>query len=177
MHLHSGNILIDNETNKIKITGLENFVCDFTIKNQNYLNYAFDTYNTLNCYSSVDNPNNNDNNKLESSKGLFDEIFRNQYNIFEKLDIICFGRILYEMVTGRELNCAFPDEIEYKSMDEEIVKVLQLIFYKKASKYNLNYKMSVPEVSVKDLLKLAIFNLNVAEDEQNKNSKYLLINK
>jgi serine/threonine protein kinase len=154
LHLHSGNILIDEKINKIKITGIENFICDFTIRNENYFNFLLENFNK----NTLNKPNNSD---------LFVDIFRSEFNVFEKFDIISFGRILYEMVFGKELYCPYPDEIEFKSIDEEIAKVFRLIFNRKESRNGTSHKCSVPEVSAKDLLKIKFFNLNNKQNLRN----------
>jgi serine/threonine protein kinase len=145
MHLHSGNVLIDNN-NSIKLVELENFVNDIPIRNDHLFNYAYESFNstyyTKNDYNSV----------------ILSEIFKNNSNIFEKIDIICFGRILYEMTTGRELKAPFPDPIEYKDIEADISEVLSLIFNKKTSKVNSNFIFTIPEVNASDLLKMKFFN-------------------
>lgn len=164
LHLHSGNVLLDEKNNEIKITGIENFVCDFSIRQENYFNFIFE-------YICLQGESESNNGIRVNNSDLFTEIYRNQFNIFEKLDIISFGRILYEMVIGKELNCAYPDELEYKSMDEEISKILSLIFLRKRSKYNNisnNYKCSLPEINAKDLLNHEFFKLHSEKNEKTK---------
>jgi len=137
LHLHSGNVLIDEKNNKIKITGLENYLCDFSIRNETQFNFLLD------------------------NSELFVDIFRSQFIIFEKFDLVSFGRILYEMAFGKELNCAYPDEIELKSIDDHLAKLFRLLFHRKESKNGFSHKISVPEFTAKDLLhKISFFSLN-----------------
>lgn len=158
LHIHSGNILIDERLQKIKISDLENFVCDLPIKNEQYYNYIFEELTMENS-----------NKKIDGNNGLFSDIFKNQSNIFEKIDIVSFGRILYEMCTGKELKSTCPDELEYTDMDIEISNILRLIFLVKTSKYQNNFILSVPEVSASELLKIKFFNyennFNIKESE------------
>lgn len=147
MHLHTGNILIEDDGNNIKISELENFVNELPIRNEHFFYYAYENFNSDHYL----------NNKNDYNSSVLNEIFKNNYNIFEKIDIILFGRVLYEMTTGRELKSPFPDDLEYKELDPEIVEILKLIFNKKTSKVNNNFSITVPEVSASDLLKMKIF--------------------
>jgi hypothetical protein len=61
------------------------------------------------------------------------------------------------MTTGKELKAPYPDELDYKEMDQYIIELLRLIFLKKESKVNNKYVYSVPEVSAADLLRLQLF--------------------
>lgn len=148
MHLHTGNILIDDDGNSVKLTDLDNFVNDLPIRNEHLLNYAFESFNSSHYL-----------NKRDYNSSVLSEIFKSTFNVFEKIDIICFGRVLYEMTTGRELKAPYPDSSEYKDMETEIADILTLIFNKKSSsKGNSNFCMAVPEITVQELLKMKIFN-------------------
>lgn len=140
LHLHSGNVLVDEKTQGIKITELENFVCDLPLKNEQYYYFIYEEFNfeknpnSSNSNNLKEYQNNNSNN----NNNIFSDIFKSQFNIFEKIDIISFGRILYEMTTGKELKSPFPDELEYKDMDIEIAVILKTIFHRKNNKFQLN---------------------------------------
>lgn len=177
LHLHSGNVLVEEKTQQIKITELENFVCDLPIKNEQYLYFIYEEFNyeqsanLSNGNKQKDYQNNNNNNNL------FSDIFKSQFNIFNKIDIISFGRIMYEMTTGKELKASYPDELEYKDMDSEIAQILRAIFQKKY-KFNYNNNNNNNYISASDLLKLkffdpensnALLNLN---DKKAKNGDY-----
>lgn len=150
MHLHTGNVLID-ENNLVFVSELENFVNDVPIKNEQFFNYAFEHFTS-------DHILKHDCNSLALS-----EIFKNHYNIYEKIDIISFGRLIYEMATGRELKAPYPDDIEYKDLDENIVTILKLVFLKKDMKVNNKYCITVPETTADDLLKLPFFSAQYQE--------------
>ena len=102
---------------------MENFLLSHTFRNDHCFNYAFD------CFI-------NNNSKTDQNSSILTELFKNNFDIFEKLDLIGFGRVLYEMSVGRELKAPFPDESEYKDMDTEVVEVLSMIFKKKTYNYN-----------------------------------------
>ena len=77
------------------------------------------------------------------------------------------------MTTGRELKSPFPDDLEYKEMDSEVVELLRLIFNKRTSKVNNNFSITVPEISVADLLKMKIFNQEISMyKEENSKMKF-----
>jgi serine/threonine protein kinase len=147
MHLHSGNILISDDGQTIKICELENFVNDLPIRNEHYFYYAYENFNNEHFLNS----------KQDYNSSILCEIFKNNYNVFEKVDIILFGRVLYEMATGKELKSIFPDPLEYNDMDSEIAEILKMIFYKKTSKVNSICSITVPECGISDLLKLKFF--------------------
>jgi hypothetical protein len=156
---------------------MENAVNDLPIKNEQYYNYAFESYSSNESY--------NKNNDYTTS--VLSEIFRNKHNLFEKLDLIAFGRIIYEMTTGKELKAPYPDELDYKEMDHRIIELLRLILLKKESKVNNKYVYSVPEISAVDLLRLQFFdnedgsnnvnNGNSNKEGDDSKSKYLYFNK
>jgi len=164
LHLHAGNILID-KNNNIHISGLENFICDLTIRNQNHYNYVIDNI----C---IDEKNN-----FKNNLNLFSDIYRNQFNIFEKIDIISFGRIIYEMTFGKELNCYYPDEMEYNLIDKEITSILKTIFFEKNLKLNSNIKelkLSPPDATAKDLINLEFFKLNKNINSGSENNNIII---
>jgi serine/threonine protein kinase len=148
IHLHTGNIFVD-ENQHIYIGEVENFVNNLPVKNEHYFNYAFEEFNSNQYYTQ---------NKNDYNSKALSEIFKNNFNIYEKLDVISFGRVVYEMATGRELKSNCPDEMEYKTMDAEIVEILRMVFLKKVNKINNFVVLTVPEVSMKDLLKSKFFN-------------------
>jgi hypothetical protein len=175
--------LVDEKSHRIKITELENFVCDLPLKNEQYYYFIYEEFNyekNLNLhirsnpkdYFHNEKLNNNNNNN-----NMFSDIFKSQFNIFEKIDILSFGRILYEMTTGNELKSPFPDELEYKDMDIEISQILRAVFHRKNSKlnhygnqFNNNLKAS-SEITAADLLKLKFF-----DPENIHNTNNVLIN-
>jgi len=159
MHIHTGNVLLDENGEEIRLSGLEIFVNDLPIRNEHVMNYAFENFNGNNFHISQAKPNNN--------SSILTDIFKNTYNIFEKIDIISFGRLVYEMAFGKELKAPFPDNLEYQDMEAGLAEVLRLIFYKKESKINTNFMYSVPQVTASELLKLKFFDSN-KEDEENK---------
>ena len=142
MNLHTGNIILDHDS--IKISELENFVNDLPIKNENYYNYVFTNFNNETF--------------LKNDISVLSEIFSYNYNIFEKFDIISFGRVIYEMTFGKELKAPYPDDMEYNDIDNSIADILRLIFVKKYSKFNSNSTITLPDVSAGDLLKHKFFN-------------------
>ena len=161
MHLHSGNVLVDDNQNEIRLAGLEIFVNDISTRNEHLLNYAFENF-TQGGNSNMNNT------KFDKNSEILSEIFKNTYNIFEKIDIICFGRLMYEMAFGRELKAPFPDNLEYQDMDSNLVEIFRFIFNKKESNINTNFVYSVPDVTVNDLLKMRFFNLKDDENSERK---------
>lgn len=153
LHLHSGNILLEEKSDTIKLTELENFVCNLPVKNEQYFNFIIDdlNYNSNNNSQKFHSHNNNNTN-------LFSDIFKGQFNIFEKIDIVSFGRIIYEMATGKELKSSFPDELELNDMDSEISDVLKIVFSRslKNNRNNSNFK----DTTIKDLLNMRLFVIN-----------------
>lgn len=146
MHLHIGNVLLESEYS-IKISELENFVNDLPIRNEHFFNYAYENFNHEHYL-----------NKMDYNSSVLSEIFKNNFNIFEKIDIISFGRIIYELTTGRELKAPYPDDLEYKDMNKDIADILQIIYNKKVSKVNSNYLICVPDITMQELSKLKFFN-------------------
>ena len=76
------------------------------------------------------------------------------------------------MAVGRELRAPFPDESEYKDMDQEIVEILSMIFKKKTYKTNnvthsLSNMCELPSIGLNDLLNHKLFSYN-----NNTNSNY-----
>ncbi len=175
LHLHTGNILVDEKIQNIKISELENFVCGMPLKNEQYFYFIFEDFNQE--YNQFQSKNSNKNNTA-----LFSDIFKNQYNVFEKIDIISFGRVIYEMTTGKELKSLCPDELEYKDMDIEIANILRSIFVKKNNFSNNGLKM--PEITVAELLKIKFFNVenmknsdkNMTGETKDELGKYIYLN-
>ena len=126
MNLHSGNIFIFN--NQIKISELEIFSIEQLLKNEMCYSFIINEYNTEN--------------------------YNNDTNIFEKIDIISFGRILYEMVFGKELKSQSPEENEFKNLDPDLLYLLNSIFVKKDKNTLIG-----PNITSKELLKFNFFNI------------------
>jgi serine/threonine protein kinase len=180
LHLHSGNILIDEKSDIIKITELENSVCNLPIKNEQFYNFIYEdlnynSSNTKNFNKNLNlNKNDNDNKNKNEKNSLFADIFKYNYNVFEKIDIISFGRILYEMVTGKELKSSFPDELELNDMDTDIANILRCIFMRngKNRNNNININSNFKEIKIDNLLDMKFFSLKNQENFQNeKNNK------
>lgn len=153
LHLHSGNILIE-QNDTIKLSELENVVCNLPIKNEQYFNFIIEDLNYIQDNKSTNANNKKLNNKNDNNSiSVFSDIFKYQYNVFEKIDIISFGRILYEMVTGKELKNSLPDELELKDMDTEIANILRYIFSRNVKNRNNKYK----EVKIENLLNMKFF--------------------
>ena len=81
MHLHSGNIFLDKNEEDIELAEMENFVLLMPHKYEHFLNYAYDNI----C-------SNDDFIVKSENASILSEIFKSNCNIFEKIDIICFGR-------------------------------------------------------------------------------------
>lgn len=174
LNLHSGNVLLDNN-NRVKLVDFEGFYFDFPIKNEQYYHYLINLY--IEEYFH------------DKQNQMLNDIFTPKVNIFEIIDIVSFGRLLYEMHTGKELNAPYPDPIEYQDMNEDIEEILKLIFpfkmkMKKGEK--IRY-IGFPEVKISDVLNLKYFksNLsnsfkvekdgkknNIIETERNKNADF-----
>jgi serine/threonine protein kinase len=155
MHLHTGNILIDNDGMSVRLTELENFANNIPVKNEMYLNYVYSNFNTNNSYNTT-----------------LTEVFKANTNVFEKIDIVCFGRVLYELTFGKELKAPYPDEMEYNNLDKDIADILQQIFprVKKGT-----YIVTVPSVSASDLLSHKFFqedNNNGEDGNENVHGKF-----
>jgi serine/threonine protein kinase len=175
LHLHSGNIFIEEKSNTIKITELENTVCNLPIKNEQYFNFIYEDLN-YNKEKEISNNNyNNNNNAKNLNKNekniLFADIFKYNYNVFERIDIISFGRILYEMITGKELKSSFPDELELNDMDNDIAYILKCIFIRKEK--NRNNNNNFKEIKIDNLLDMKFFSLEnneILQNEKNNNN-------
>ena len=149
MNLHTGNILVNQDTNKVKLIDYESFFFDFPIKNEQYYFYLIELF--LEEYHRETN---------DKQSAMLSDIFSNKFNVFEMIDLVSFGRVLYEMHTGKELNAPYPDDLEYSEMDSEVSSILKKIFPKKV-KATFNTKIhyvSYPEISVSKLLALKFFN-------------------
>ena len=81
MHLHSGNVLIDKNDEDLELTELENIILLMPHKNEHFLTYAYDNICSNEEFMG----------KTENAS-ILSEIFKNNCNIVEKIDIICFGR-------------------------------------------------------------------------------------
>lgn len=105
----------------------------------------------------------------ENSYSIFSDIFKYDFNVFERFDIVAFGRILYEMATGRELKNSFPDELELKDMDLDLSNILRIIFMRYKQRNQKNSK----EIKIDNLLNLKFFNTDDAiKNERNNESKF-----
>jgi serine/threonine protein kinase len=138
LHLHSGNVLVEDDGGCVKISELENFVNDLPIRNEHFFNYVYECFNNEFYLKQITSSNTS-----QKNSAILSDIFKNSSNVFEKMDIISFGRILYEMTTGRELRAPYPDDLEYKEMDPEVVDILQIIFNKKIKKWLNKHKLRI----------------------------------
>jgi len=140
LHLHSGNILL-NETNRVFISDIEKTINNANIRNDEFYSIAFENISKDYFTSHF----------FDYNSSELNEAFASKFNIFEKIDVISFGRIVYEMATGRELNAPTPDDIEYDDMDDEISEMLKRIFKRKRKNDAEDF------VTAKTLLELQLF--------------------
>lgn len=148
LHLHTGNIFVDGEN--VRIAEIENVLSGLPIRNEHFLNFIYECYNNEYYLKQLNSNVNSENSAILS------KIYKNKANVFEKIDIVAFGRIVYEMCTGNELKSPCPDEIEYKYFDPHVNEVLKAIFVRSKlmdGKINLN----LPDVSAQDLLGFKLF--------------------
>lgn len=160
MHLHSGNILIDEESNRIQLVDLENCIFDIPIKNEHLMSYAFDSFNEDLQYTRTD-----------KNSSILTGIFGSKINIFEKLDIISLGRLIYEMATGKELNAPYPDDLEFEDMEDSVVEVLRAIFNRKG-RSSRSFFITVPEFSASDLRKFKLFSADLLSRKSKSKANY-----
>ncbi len=133
LNLHSGNILVDNDNN-IKVNDLEMVILsDLKRQDENFFSYLFEYYSS--------NP-----------KG-------NLLNIFEVIDIISFGKILYEISTGSEMKNAELNIKKIENIDKDIIDILKLIFPKD----------NICSVSIKQILKMNLVKNNFIDDDSDNN--------
>ena len=133
LNLHLGNILIDNDNN-IKVNDLEMIILsDLKRKDEDFFSYLFEYYSS--------NP-----------KG-------NVLNIFEVIDIISFGKILYEISTGSEMKNAELNVNLLENIDKDIIDILKLIFPKD----------NICSVSIKQILKMNLVKDNFIDDDSDNN--------
>lgn len=155
MNLHSGNILISKNSSKIKLVDFENFFFELPIRNEQYFFYLIELF--LDEYRK----------NYDKQSAMLSDIFTPKFNVFEMIDIVSFGRVVYEMYTGKELKAPYPDELEYFEMEENIKEVLRSIFPLKTRSTNnskVNY-VGYPEISVQELLKKKLFSSCKSSDE------------
>ena len=133
LNLHLGNILIDNDNN-IKVNDLEMIILsDLKRKDEDFFSYLFEYYSS--------NP-----------KGNF-------LNIYEAIDIISFGKILYEISTGSEMKNAELNVNLLENIDKDIIDILKLIFPKD----------NICSVSIKQILKMNLVKDNFIDDDSDNN--------
>jgi len=152
MNLHSGNVLVNSSSNKIRLVDFEGFYFNYSIKNEQHYFYIIELF--LEEFYSQNH---------DKHSAMLSDIFNQKFNVFEIIDIVSFGRIIYEMYTGKELKAPYPDEFEYSEMNEEIKDILKSIFPNKVkitNKGKINY-IGYPEINISDLLKFSFF----AEDD------------
>jgi hypothetical protein len=155
MNLHSGNVLVNTKTNKVKIIDFDGFLFDYPSRNEQYFFYLVELF--IEEYSKQ---------SYDKQSAMLSDLFNPKYNVFEAIDVVSFGRLVYEMYTGKELKAPYPDEIEYPEMSPEIKEILRLIFpLKNRIKNNSkSYYIAYPDVSVESLLKMSFFS-NSDENE------------
>ena len=133
LNLHSGNILVDNDNN-IKVNDLEMIIfSDLKRQDENFFSSLFEYYSS--------NP-----------KG-------NVLNIFEVIDIISFGKILYEISTGSEMGNSELNIKKLENIDKDIIDILKLIFPKD----------NICSVSIKQILKMNLVKDNFIDDDFDNN--------
>ena len=133
LNLHSGNILVDNDNN-IKVNDLEMIIfSDLKRQDENFFSSLFEYYSS--------NP-----------KG-------NVLNIFEVIDIISFGKILYEISTGSEMENSELNIKKLENIDKDIIDILKLIFPKD----------NICSVSIKQILKMNLVKDNFIDDDFDNN--------
>ena len=133
LNLHSGNILVDNDNN-IKVNDLEMIIfSDLKRQDENFFSSLFEYYSS--------NP-----------KG-------NVLNIFEVIDIISFGKILYEISTGSEMENSELNIKKLENIDKDIIDILKLIFPKD----------NICSVSIKQILKMNLVKDNFIDDDSDNN--------
>lgn len=148
MNLHAGNVLISSESNSVVLSDYEGFMFGLNHRNLNLMKYAF-----VKCDSGIEA-------KDKESEVLCD-IFKPEVNIYEKIDVISFGRFIYEMYTGKELNASYPDDLEFTEIDNPHFKaLLELIFPKDKETYrnNLGLQLNLPDATITDLINCSFFN-------------------
>ena len=133
LNLHSGNILVDNDNN-IKVNDLEMIIfSDLKRQDENFFSSLFEYYSS--------NP-----------KG-------NVLNIFEVIDIISFGKILYEISTGSEMGNSELNIKKLENIDKDIIDILKLIFPKD----------DICSISIKQILKMNLVKDNFIDDDSDNN--------
>lgn len=149
LNLHSGNVLIDNNNcTNIKITDFENIYLGLNFRKELYYLYIFKKYIIENKQNSYD--------YYKNSNILYD-IFSPKANIFEIIDIVSFGRIMYEMYTGKELNAPYPDEIElFEFENSDFKDLINEIFPRNIDNLGNSF-VDIPRVNAIELSKFPLF--------------------
>ena len=83
----------------------------------------------------------------------------NFLNIYEAIDIISFGKILYEISTGSEMKNAELNVNLLENIDKDIIDILKLIFPKD----------NICSVSIKQILKMNLVKDNFIDDDSDNN--------
>ena len=133
LNLHSGNVLIDSDFN-IKINDLEMIIFSkYKRQDEIFFNDLFEYY--------LSNP------------------IGNFLKVFEAIDIISFGKILYEISTGNEMETPYLNLKNLENIDKDIIDILKLIFPQN----------NICSSSVKQLLKMDLVKNNFIDEEQENN--------
>lgn len=162
LHLHTGNILVNEKEDKCYITDIENCLLDIPIKNEKYLYYIYEFFNNKSLFSQGNG----------NTNSVLSEIFIS-IDLFEKIDIVLFGRILYEMTFGKELLSNAPDDLELNELNLKLKQMFNYIFPKKI--INDHLTLSLPEKSVLELLSIVIGKSNSECNNDVENEYTLLI--
>lgn len=164
MNLHSGNILVNTNTNIIRLVDFESFFFNYALKHEHYYYYLIELFVQEN-YQELN----------DKQSAMLKDIFNSKHNIFEAIDTVAFGRLLYEMYTGKELTAPYPDPIEYPEMEESIRDVLMKIFPIKIRNYggqNKHKYVGFPDINIKGLLKFDLFSDDNESSSSNKEKNY-----
>lgn len=133
LNLNTGNIFID-EYGKIKINGIELILMD---NEDVFYNYIYEFFNSNQKYFSP----------------------ASNLNLFEVIDTVSFGRVLYEMASGNPLTTNYPNDLD-KLGNFEIKEILMNIFPLKG----------ICNIKLKEILQMKLF--SSITNEENKKSKF-----
>ena len=133
LNLQTGNIFID-ENEKIKINGIESILMD---NEDNFYNYIYEFFNS-------------NQKSFPSTTNL---------NLFEMIDTVSFGRVLYEMASGNPLTTHYPSDLDELG-SYEIKEILMKIFPHKG----------ICNIKLKEILQMKLF--SSITNEAKKKSKF-----
>lgn len=153
INLHAGNVLVQENTDVVKLTDYESIFLDLSLKNVNCYDYIFTKYEK----ERIDD---------NESDILFD-IFTPNLNLFEKVDVISFGRLIYEMYMGKELKAPYPDEIELNEIDSQDLKAVFNVIFPQKIDYKYEKYTDLPDVGVNELLKMKFFMSYYSYEDRN----------